>query len=231
MALAITESGAAFPLAESVAGLTTAVLCPCPAWCSSSGEPVFGRQRAKPGTQTVAAIGRAWQRFCTMLRRLLLGLLKGIVVGGAIGAALHFGVRQTSMAPGALNYVLYGTVALLAGVLAGQPPWRKGAWVASILKGIFGFGVGAGLYALASRYLQVPVEGLMELPAGTQLAQAPLLFAPAVATVYATLVELDDGGEAQPEEKTNVRVKADPTANIESVEVERTSKSAARNKR
>jgi hypothetical protein len=148
-----------------------------------------------------------------MLRRLLVGLLKGVLVGGAVGALLHFAFGVTALSAAWMGYLLYGGVALLAGVVAGQPPWREGAWVASILKGAFGFGVGALLYFLGAKFLSgidlTPLAGALPDLAGKTLSQVPLLFAPAVATVYATLVELDDGGE-QPatEKKTGVRVSA-----------------------
>jgi hypothetical protein len=107
---------------------------------------------------------------------------------------------------------LYAAVGALSGVVAGQPPWRKGAWLASILKAVFGAGVGAGLYALASRFLAVGVGGIAGLADGTALANAPLLFAPLVAGVYGMLVELDDGGEQPVEQSTGVRVSADSPA-------------------
>ncbi len=139
-----------------------------------------------------------------MLKRLLLGLIKGVIVGGAIGAVLHFALGVTAIGVG-LGYLLYGVTATLAGVVAGQPPWRQGAWIASVLKGLFGFGVGVGVYALVTHFLRIPVGGLLQIPPQTMIAQAPLLFAPAVATVYATLVELDDGGEQAKDDKTGVR--------------------------
>lgn len=162
-----------------------------------------------------------------MLRRLLIGLLKGLAVGGAVGAALHFGAGATTITSW-VNYLLYGAVGLLAGVVAGQPPWRPGAWVASILKGIFGAGLGVGLYALAVHFLRLPVDGVPGIESGAVLAQAPLLFAPAVATLYATLVELDDGGEQPAQESTGVRVSPKgASAELDEVGVERKSGGAS----
>jgi hypothetical protein len=169
-----------------------------------------------------------------MLRRLLVGLLKGLAVGGAIGALLHFGLGVYDIASG-INYLLYGAVVGLAGALAGQPPWRAGAWVGSLLKLLFGFGIGAGLYALGARFLALPVEGIAGLPAGSTLPHAPLLFAPLTAAVYGMLVELDDGGEQPAESKpTGVRVKGEAGAGSaahDEVSVERESKSSPRARR
>lgn len=128
-----------------------------------------------------------------MLRRLLFGLLKGLLVGAALGAVLHFGLGATTLT-GALAYLFYAAVAAVAGVLAGQPPWRQGAWVGSILKGVFGLALGAGLYALAARFLSVQVPAVAGLTTAVPASSAPLFFAPALAALYAGLIELDDGG-------------------------------------
>jgi hypothetical protein len=145
-----------------------------------------------------------------MFRRLLLGLLKGLVVGAAIGALMHFALGVTIVLAGVLSYLFFGLVASIAGIAAGQPPWREGAWVGSILKAIFGFAIGAGLYWIGQRFLNFDIGGLAGVfPQGATFAQAPLAFAPALAAVFATLIELDDGGD-QPaaDAKTGMRVEA-----------------------
>jgi len=162
-----------------------------------------------------------------MLRRLLFGLLKGIVVGGALGALLHFGLGWTSLT-GWLGYVIYGAAVALGGVVAGQPPWRKGAWIASILKGLFGFGVGAGLYALATHFLKLPVGGLVGIPTGTVLAESPLFFAPLVTLIYTTLVELDDGGPAPAAESGGVRVASGASTDLDALLSERQERSSTK---
>jgi hypothetical protein len=139
-----------------------------------------------------------------MGKRLLLGLLKGLVIGGAFGAALHFG-RGVPVLDGALNWVLYPLVGAVSGALAGRAPWKPGAWIAGVLKAVFGLAVGAGLFALGNKFL--PEMQVLGAQAKASLAHYPLVFAPMLATVYATLVELDDGGD-QPEEEpaSGVRV-------------------------
>ena len=140
-----------------------------------------------------------------MGKRLILGILKGLVLGGAVGALLHFALGLPTLT-GVFAYLLYAGVGMLAGVFGGRAPWKPGAWIAAILKGVFGLAVGAGLYALGSRFL--PTTNVL-LPAGTQptaLANIPLLFAPIVALLYGTFVELDDGGD-QPEEEASSGVR------------------------
>ncbi len=161
-----------------------------------------------------------------MGKRLLFGILKGLFIGGAIGALVHFALGVPRLA-GFLNYPLYAGVGALSGVLAGRPPWKPGAWVASILKGVFGVVVGVGLYALGAAFIKsgLPVPGALDAP----LAQQPLAFAPLLAVVYATLVELDDGGEQpEPAVATGVRAGKISVEDIDVGEDEEAAKPAAK---
>ena len=138
-----------------------------------------------------------------MGRRLLIGLLKGLVLGGAVGAALHFGLGQTTL-DGALAYVLYAAVGAITGALAGKAFWKPGAWIEAVLRGAFGVLVGCGLYALASRFLAVELP----LPNGVEhatLASQPLAFAPMLSTIYAVLLELDNDGKGDDAPAAKVR--------------------------
>jgi hypothetical protein len=89
-----------------------------------------------------------------IILRLLIGILKGAIVGGLLGGGLWYletgGDVEATAAPLAwLRWPLYGLVGLLTGFVSGKPPWAKGAaWVSSILKGVFGFGLCVGLYFL-----------------------------------------------------------------------------------
>jgi len=126
-----------------------------------------------------------------MVKRLGLGLLKGLLIGGAIGAALQYGLQWTD-ATGLLGFLLSMGVAGTAGVFAGKAPWKDGAWIEATLKGMVGVGLGALAYwGLGYIPLEIPFPGL----AGTHaLAALPVVFAPAIAGIYGALVELDDTG-------------------------------------
>lgn len=126
--------------------------------------------------------------------RVVLGLIKGGVVGVLIGyLAWKLGITS-----GATAVIVYGLVGGLGGVVAGRPPWRQETIWTSLLKGLFGFGVGLGLYFLARKLL-----GGMHLAFATglgapnePLVDIPFLLGPAIGAVLGILFEVDDGGKS-----------------------------------
>lgn len=160
-----------------------------------------------------------------MLKRLVIGLIKGLVVGGAIGAGFTYGLHWSAPSGGLLGFLLAMGAAGTTGVFAGKPPWQQGAWVEALLKGLVGVGVGALAYWLGSTYAagpDLPLPGVAEAAPWTSL---PVLFLPAIAGVYGSLVELDNtgddqdktsGGSAPP--KTRVAVDADDDEALEATE-------------
>ncbi len=129
--------------------------------------------------------------------RLLLGLIKGAVIGAAIGAgayALHL--------MNAFNWVTYGLVGACVGLLVGRPVWshirsRSGTVFTPILKTLVGTGVGVGIYALVSR-----VWGGMDLTFEGETRNIynwqPLLGA-AIGGIWGAFVEVDDAAPVEPE--------------------------------
>lgn len=147
-----------------------------------------------------------------MLKRLALGLLKGALIGGAIGAAFHFGLGWTTAA-GLLAYLIAMGSGASAGVLTGKPPWRHAAWIESLLKGVAGVGVGALAYWAASKWgsFALPFE-IPGVPPGTVWTELPLVFSAVIGGAFGTLVELDNTDAEAPSERgqrkaaTKVRV-------------------------
>lgn len=139
-----------------------------------------------------------------MVKRLGFGLLKGLLIGGAIGAGLQYGLHWTD-ASGLLGFLLAMGVAGTAGVFAGKAPWKEGAWIEATLKGLVGVGLGALSYwGLTQVPFGVPFPGL----SGTHaLAALPVVFAPAIAGVYGAVVELDNTGEDEDEKKSGPKAR------------------------
>lgn len=125
--------------------------------------------------------------------KLLLGLLKGLVIGVALGyGAFALGLD------GGFNWLTYGLVGAFVGLLVGRPFWSlitdKDAtiWIA-VLKSLFGFGVACGIYALVAKVwggFELELSFLSDTPRKFQDWQP--VFAGALGAVYGGFVELDD---------------------------------------
>ena len=128
----------------------------------------------------------------TMLR-LVLGLLKGAVVGGALGfAALKLGVGG-----GAAAFVTYALIGGLVGMLCGKPPWRQDTFWTSALKGIGGLIVGALLYRGGSKLLggiHLSLPASLGAPPDRSIAELPIILGPLVGALWGAFIEVDDGG-------------------------------------
>lgn len=122
------------------------------------------------------------------MTKLLVGLLKGAVIGGAVGYGAHALLTATGFGNG---FLTFGVVGMLVGLLVGRPMWSlirdKAAtsWV-GILKGAFGFGVGCGLYALIAKVWNPQLEIV-----GHPVQWSPFLGG-AIGAIYGAFVELDD---------------------------------------
>lgn len=134
-----------------------------------------------------------------MLKRLGLGLLKGLVIGGGIGAGLQYGLHWTDVS-GLLGFLIAMGVAGTTGVFAGKPPWHEGAWIEATLKGLVGVGLGALLYWVSSKWGSFAIP-FPQLPEPTSWTALPVLFAPAISGVYGALVELDNSGSSGEKDK------------------------------
>ena len=126
--------------------------------------------------------------------RVILGLLKGGIVGVGIGVlANKFGVVG-----GVTAYVAYGVVGGLVGIVGGKPLWRQETLWTPLLKGIVGFLIGMGLFWAAGKLfgaVKLPLAagfGALDAP----VVEVPYLLAPIIGIVYGVFVEVDDGASA-----------------------------------
>lgn len=90
-----------------------------------------------------------------MLGRLLIGLVKGLVVGGLLG----FGLVKLGMAvPGAvIAYLAAAVTGVMIGLVAGKPIWAKDAKIEAGAKAIVGALLGVGLMAAARHWVMIPI--------------------------------------------------------------------------
>ena len=123
--------------------------------------------------------------------KLVVGILKGAVIGGAVG----YGAYALNNATGFANpWLTYGAIGAIVGLIAGRSLWSlirdKNAttWVA-ILKAAFGFGVGCGLYAIIAKAWHPTAQILL---AGENIFTWPVTLGGAIGAVYGGFVELDD---------------------------------------
>lgn len=125
--------------------------------------------------------------------KLVVGILKGAIIGGALG----YGAFALADATGFANpWLTYGAIGALVGLIAGRPIWsllrdkNATAWI-SVLKAAFGFGVGCGLYAIVSRLWHPTVE-IMVAGQTLDVFTWPVTLGGAIGAVYGGFVELDD---------------------------------------
>jgi hypothetical protein len=124
--------------------------------------------------------------------RVLLGILKGGVVGAAVGLA----AMQVKFGTGASAWLVYGLIGFLVGIVCGKAIWRHDTLVTPLLKGIFGFLLGMGLYWLAGKALggvSSPFAIAPYFTTSDKIASVPLLLGPVIGILYGIFVEVDDG--------------------------------------
>ena len=122
--------------------------------------------------------------------KLLVGFLKGAVIGGGVG----YGAYALSQATDFSNaWLTFGVVGALVGLLVGRPIWsllrdKDSTTVVALLKAGFGFGIGCGLYALIAKLWN---PSALDVAGQNVLAWPPSLGG-AIGAVYGAFVELDD---------------------------------------
>lgn len=125
--------------------------------------------------------------------KLVVGIIKGAIIGGALG----YGAFALHDATGFVSpWLTYGVIGALVGLVVGRPIWsllrdkHATAWV-SILKSAVGFGIGCGLYALISKVWH-PVVNVVVAGETIDIFTWPVTLGAAIGAVYGGFVELDD---------------------------------------
>src|SRR5579871_4408052 len=135
--------------------------------------------------------------------RAIVGLLKGLVVGGGVG----YGLLRLGFDGAVWAYVACALVGALVGVVCGRAPWRSETIWTPVVKMIFGAVVGVGLCALGRHVL--PDAALPKVQNVALTLHSGSVLAAAIGVLYGMFVEIDDGGKA---EKAKEAAKEPPTA-------------------
>jgi hypothetical protein len=134
-----------------------------------------------------------------MLKRLFVGIIIGLVVGGLAAAALIKGLGILSFATasvGVLGMLIAYGAALATGavvaLVAGKPVWAKGAWIEVGLKAFFGSLLAAGGMFALRRWGGMTVDLSMIHAGSGSLGSLPATSLPIIATVLSMFFEVDN---------------------------------------
>jgi hypothetical protein len=130
--------------------------------------------------------------------RVIVGLIKGAIIGGGVGfLLLKLGWTSSTL----IAYLACAAVGAVVGVVAGRAPWRAETIWTPVIKMIVGALVGVGLAAVGLKLVpdfSLHVKQLADFGGGDlHLHSAPLL-APIIGVLYGIFVEVDDGGAKKP---------------------------------
>lgn len=136
--------------------------------------------------------------------RMLLGLLKGAVIGGAVGIGFVFLLPQEPGLATWLSMLLAGT---LVGIICGVPFWKKDQWITTIIKAIFGLGVGALANFLLDKFVSTMGQiSYFVMPTGAAPLGDHWLGVAAFGALWGLLVDLDAGpGETGNKESSKAK--------------------------
>lgn len=128
--------------------------------------------------------------------RLVLGLLKGAVIGGGLG----YGAYAAGLG-GGFNWLTYAVIGFVVGLLVGRPIWShlsdssSTVWT-PVLKGVFGALISIGIYALVGKAwgtFDLTIAALEDGP--RRMHDWPFILGGGIGAIYGAFVEVDDSPE------------------------------------
>ncbi|HUJ63654.1 MAG TPA: hypothetical protein VLX92_34380 [Kofleriaceae bacterium] len=146
--------------------------------------------------------------------KLLVGLLKGAVIGVGLG----YGAFALAQSTGFDNaWLTYGLIGALVGLFVGRPLWsllrdKNSTTVVALLKAAFGFGVGCGLYALIAKAWGPSPLNVSIGDNNVNLWSWTPSLGGAIGAVYGAFVEIDDsiGDDKAREQAAKDKAEAKP---------------------
>ena len=126
-----------------------------------------------------------------MLKRFLLGLTTGLIMGALVAALVVKGLGVLVF-PAVLAYVFAAITGIFVGLVAGKPIWAKGGQIEAGLKaGVGAVAAAGGMFALRE-WANIPVD-LSAVGAGHDaLGQLPALSLPILAALLGAFYEIDN---------------------------------------
>jgi hypothetical protein len=138
-------------------------------------------------------------RNCKMMKRLGVGLIEGLIVGGLVAALVIKGLGIANFA-GFFAYLLAAATGFVTGLVAGKPIWGRDAKVEATLKAVVGAALAAVLLWLIRRFAHIELD-LIAFGAGRgAVGELPAISLPLIASALALLFEIDNTG-APPAER------------------------------
>jgi hypothetical protein len=126
-----------------------------------------------------------------MVRRLLLGLVKGTLIGG-IFAVVLIQVLGLPVLGAFVAYAAAVLVGAVTGLIAGKPFWTKDARIEVILKAVVGAAIAAAVMFALRKWLPAQID-LSAIGAGTgAIGSLAALSLPLIATFLAVVFEVDN---------------------------------------
>jgi hypothetical protein len=144
-----------------------------------------------------------------MLRRLILGMVFGLIVGGAVAFGLvRLGeLAFTSGGGEAIGYLSSAVAGALTGAIAGKPIWASGAKIEAGLKSFFGAVLAVGAMFALQRWGGGIKPELSALggDGNIPIGELPLMSLPLISGVLGGLFGLDNTDEPDKGEPPRTR--------------------------
>lgn len=140
-----------------------------------------------------------------MVGRVLLGVLKGLLIGGLVSGGVLWGLGVTTFGGPLIATLLAVITGILVGFLAGKPIWASGARIEAYLKAAVGALLAALLMWLVRRYLgEIPDLSSLGIEVSGPVGEIPWLTLPLIGAVLALLFDLDNTGDEEEVKKARV---------------------------
>jgi hypothetical protein len=165
-----------------------------------------------------------------MLKRLIVGLFLGTMIGAVVAAVLVQGLGMAVFANSVVAYLSAAATGVITGLVAGKPIWAADGRIEAGLKAFAGMLLGLGAMLVLRWWVKVDVD-LSSIKAGHgSIGDLPAVSLPAIAALLATFYELDNSpSDAKKEEAKagaksgagkKVRVEADEDEGADDEEAE-----------